>query len=53
MFFDEHLNKELYEVQGPIGKGMGINKRSRGVHVAFSTGTGVLTFIDLAVRIFL
>jgi len=52
-FFDDKTNSEHYEIQGPCGKGLGISWRSSGTHIAFTTGTGVLVFIDLVVRIFL
>ena len=38
-------------MQGPLGKGLGLNPQSSGTHVAFAAGTGVLTFIDLIARI--
>jgi len=36
-----------------MGKGLGINPDSDGVHLAFTAGTGILVFIDLVMRIFL
>ena len=35
----------LYEVKGPMGKGLQV--KSSGVHIAFAAGTGVLCFVDL------
>ena len=35
----------LYEVKGPMGKGLQV--QSTGVHIAFAAGTGVLCFVDL------
>ena len=52
-FFDETLNSETYEVQGSMGKGLGLSSDSTGVHMAFTAGTGVLVLIDLVARIFL
>jgi|688.fasta_scaffold173447_4 hypothetical protein len=38
-----------FEVKGPMGKGLQVEKT--GVHVAFAAGTGVLTFMDLVAHI--
>ena len=35
----------LYEVKGPMGKGLHVERK--GVHIAFAAGTGVLCFVDL------
>ena len=35
----------LYEVKGPMGKGLNVQRS--GTHVAFAAGTGVLCFLDL------
>ena len=35
----------LYEVKGPMGKGLMV--RQTGVHIAFAAGTGILCFVDL------
>ena len=35
----------LYEVKGPMGKGLLVQKT--GVHIAFAAGTGILCFVDL------
>lgn len=35
----------LYEVKGPMGKGLQVQQT--GVHIAFTAGTGVLCFVDL------
>ena len=45
--------KDSYEIQGPIGKGLGLTSESKGQHLAFSAGTGVLVFIDLVARMLL
>lgn len=34
-----------YEIQGPMGKGLGIERS--GTHVAYTAGTGILVFLDL------
>jgi NAD(P)H-flavin reductase len=39
----------MYEIQGPMGKGLNI--KSSGVHVAFTAGTGILVFIDLVAHL--
>ena len=38
-----------YDIQGPMGKGLDIQKE--GVHIAFTAGTGVLVFIDLVAHL--
>jgi NAD(P)H-flavin reductase len=38
-----------FEVKGPMGKGLQVQRT--GVHVAFAAGTGVLTFMDLVAHI--
>lgn len=35
----------LYEVKGPMGKGLQVQRT--GIHIAFAAGTGVLCFVDL------
>lgn len=52
-FFEPSFFKKAYEIQGPMGKGLELTHASRGLHVAFSAGTGALAFIDLVLRIFL
>ena len=42
MFTDQG---EIYQIQGPMGKGLDIH--SQGVHIAFTAGTGCLVFMDL------
>ncbi len=34
-----------YDIQGPMGKGLGIEKS--GTHIAYTAGTGILVFVDL------
>ena len=36
-----------------MGKGLGLSSSSKHVHMAFTAGTGILTFIDLVYRIYL
>lgn len=36
-----------------MGKGLGLSTNSKGNHVAFAAGTGILVFIDLVVRLIL
>ena len=36
-------------VRGPMGKGLQI--QNEGVHVAFTAGTGILTFLDLVAHL--
>ena len=33
-----------------MGKGLGLNTNSQGVHLAFAAGTGVLVFVDIVAR---
>jgi hypothetical protein len=54
MFFDEKVNDNgHFLVKGPVGKGLGITNESKGVHIAFTAGTGILVFMDLVTRIYL
>ena len=43
--FDEEDVYDVFNVKGPMGKGLCIEPS--GVHVAFCAGTGVLVFLDL------
>lgn len=52
-FFDPKFQKQAYEIKGPMGKGLGVNNQSKGLHIVFTTGTGTLVFIDLVVRMIL
>ena len=49
----ERLNEAdigtVYEVQGPMGKGLDI--QPEGTHIAFSAGTGCLVFVDLVAHL--
>jgi hypothetical protein len=36
-----------------MGKGLMLNQYSKGLHIAFAAGTGVLVFIDLVARLIL
>lgn len=38
---------------GPLGKGLGLTPKSKGVHLAFAAGTGVLVFMDLIAKLIL
>ncbi len=40
---------ECFEIKGPMGKGLDIQKS--GNHVAFTAGTGVLVFVDLVAHL--
>jgi hypothetical protein len=40
---------ELFEVKGPLGRGLMV--KSTGVHVVFAAGTGVLCFVDLVAQL--
>jgi hypothetical protein len=41
----------VFELKGPIGKGLGLSHFSQGTHVAFAAGTGVLVFVDVVARL--
>lgn len=45
--------KESFVIQGPLGKGLGLDANSEGTFVAFAAGTGILVFIDLVARMIL
>lgn len=40
---------EVFTIQGPLGKGLGI--QPSGVHIAFTAGTGILVFVDLVAHL--
>ena len=39
------LPHKLFELKGPLGKGLEV--QPTGVHVVFAAGTGILCFVDL------
>lgn len=39
----------MYQIKGPMGKGLEI--KPAGTHVAFAAGTGVLVFLDLVAHL--
>jgi NAD(P)H-flavin reductase len=45
--------KEQYQIQGPMGKGLGLTTESKGQHLAFAAGTGVLPFVDMVARLWM
>lgn len=42
---DVNKKKELYQITGPMGKGL--NPSNSGKHVGYALGTGVLVYVDL------
>jgi len=34
-----------------MGKGLGLSKDTKGTHVAFAAGTGILVFVDLIAKL--
>jgi len=40
---------DLYQIKATLGKGLGL--KETGTHIAFTAGTGILTFVDLAALI--
>lgn len=45
MFMDRDNRTNEYCIEGPLGKGLQINKS--GTYLAFSAGTGILAFLDV------
>lgn len=45
IFEDLKTKNNVYQVTGPMGKGL--NPTAGGTHVAYAAGTGVLVFVDL------
>ena len=41
--------EEMFNIKGPMGRGLEITKS--GLHVAFCAGTGVLVFLDLVAHL--
>lgn len=41
--------RQVYQIKGPMGRGLGIGQTGR--HVAFTAGTGVLVFIDMVAHL--
>lgn len=39
----------LFQIQGPMGKGLDI--QPSGTHIAFTAGTGILVFVDLVAHL--
>lgn len=46
---NSNVDNTIYEVQGPMGKGLEIQKE--GTHIAFTAGTGCLVFVDLVAHL--
>lgn len=46
-------NDGLFGLTGPLGKGLGLTPNSKGVHIAFSAGTGILPYIDMVAKLLL
>jgi hypothetical protein len=42
---NDSLKDDEFQIQGPMGKGIGLG--TEGTHIAFTAGTGCLVFIDL------
>lgn len=45
--FIYNSSHNLYEIEGPFGLGLELNNQSRGTHIIFAAGTGILPFLDL------
>lgn len=46
-------NDGLFGLTGPLGKGLGLLPTSKGVHIAFAAGTGILPFVDMVAKLLL
>lgn len=46
---ESDLASTKYAIQGPMGRGLDIQKE--GTHIAFSAGTGILVFVDLVAHL--
>jgi hypothetical protein len=44
-----NAGSELYNIKGPMGKGLGL--RRRGTHIGFSAGVGAIYFLDLVTHL--
>ena len=42
---------DTFLVKGPMGKGLGLSRETKGTHVAFAAGTGILVFVDLIAKL--
>lgn len=49
MLHSPNANDEIFEISGPMGKGL--DPQSSGVHMAFTAGTGNLIFLDLVAHL--
>ena len=51
LFFNQEKDGCEFTIKGPMGRGLGLTKKSKGTHFAFAAGTGVLVYIDLVARL--
>jgi len=51
LFASVEQQYEVFNIKGPMGKGLNIEES--GVHVAFCAGTGILVFLDLVSHLLL
>lgn len=49
--FDSPTNNHIYQIKGPMGRGLGLTKDTKGQFQAYSAGTGIFVFLDLVARI--
>lgn len=49
-FFSTDTQSQIYQIKGPMGKGLGLSPQTQGTHIAFAAGTGILAFMDLVAR---
>jgi len=40
-------SEEMLNIEGPIGKGLGLKVGDKGKHIAIIAGTGLIPFLDL------
>ena len=45
--------KEMFQIVGPMGKGLMIDNNTSGLHFAFAAGTGALVYVDLVAKLLL
>lgn len=39
--------EEMFNIKGPMGRGLELDAKPKGIHIAFCAGTGALVFLDL------
>jgi|TARA_B110000285_G_C14785363_1_gene450515 NAD(P)H-flavin reductase len=52
-FLPKQLRGNYFGLTGPLGKGLGLTPQSKGTHIAFSAGTGILPYVDMVAKLLL